>query len=337
MSQVPPSAASLRGAVDLSSLVNRAAAPSGTPAAAAPGAPGATGSVVTVPSLLLDGTDATFSQILELSNSVAVIVELWASWSDGSRVLAPLMQKLILEYGGQFVLVRVETDANPQLTSAFQAQSVPTVAAIIGGRPVALFEGAQPEQSIREVLEQVVQLAAQNGVTGRAQPTDGRTGAPAVEGEPGGDAPAEPAEEPLPPHHAEAYEAISRGDYKAAIAEYETALAQSPRDQLALAGLAQVKLLDRLAGQTLEQIRADGAAKPTDVEAQLLVADLDVSGGQVDDAFDRILALFAAAVAAGDAATKDTLRTRLLDLFEVVGLDDPRVTAARRRLTMLLY
>jgi putative thioredoxin len=338
VSQVPPSAASLRGAVDLSSLVNRAATPAGAaggPAGApgvAGGAPGASGAGVQVPSLLLDGTDATFSQILDLSNAVAVIVELWASWSDGSRILAPLMRQLILEYGGKFVLVRVETDSNPQLAAAFQAQSVPTVAAIIAGRPVALFEGAQPEESIRGVLDQVVQLAAQNGVTGVAMPADGGAGADA--GAEGGEGEAaEPVEEPLPPHHAEAFDAISQGDYKTAIAEYEKAIVQNPRDALAAAGLAQVKLLDRLDGQSLDEIRAAGAAQPTDVDAQLLVADLDVSGGHVEDAFDRILALFAKA----DQATKDTLRERMLELFEVVGLDDPRVTAARRRLTMLLY
>jgi putative thioredoxin len=133
--------------------------------------------------------------------------------------------------------------------------------------------------------------------------------------------------------NAEAFDAISQGDYKTAIAEYEKAIVQNPRDALAAAGLAQVKLLDRLDGQSLDEIRAAGAAAPTDVDAQLLVADLDVSGGHVEDAFDRILALFAKA----DQATKDTLRERMLELFEVVGLDDPRVTAARRRLTMLLY
>ncbi|MEA9986291.1 tetratricopeptide repeat protein [Subtercola sp. RTI3] len=335
MSQIPPSAASLRGAVDLSSLVNRPAPGAQAAGAAASGVAsgpaGEPGAGVSVPSLLLDGTDATFSQILELSNAVPVVVELWASWSDGSRILAPLMQKLILEYGGQFVLVRVETDTNPQLAAAFQAQTVPTVAAIIGGRPVSLFEGAQPEQSIREVLEQVAQLGVQNGVTGVAVPADGR-GLPGAGPDGDGEA-AEPVEEPLPPHHAEAFDAISRGDYKGAIAEYEKAIAQSPRDALAMAGLAQVKLLDRLDGQSLDEIRSAGAANPTDMDAQLLVADLDVSGGHVDDAFDRILTLFAKA----DQATKDVLRARLLELFEVVGTDDARVTAARRRLTMLLY
>ncbi|RFA22043.1 tetratricopeptide repeat protein [Subtercola boreus] len=340
MSQVPPSAASLRGAVDLSSLVNRAAAPAPGAAGAAgsgaavgagmPGTPGgAPGAGVSVPSLLLDATDATISQVLDLSNAVPVIVELWASYADASRVLAPVIQKLILEYGGQLVLVRVDTESNPQLTAAFQAQTVPTVAAIIAGRPVALFEGAQPEASVRDVFDQVLQLAEQNGVTGSAIPADGRVAG--AEGD--ADGAAEPVEEPLPPHHAEAFEAISRGDYKLAIAEYEKAIAQGPRDQLAIAGLAQVKLLDRLDGTTLDAIRSGAAAAPDDIDAQLLVADLDVSGGHVEDAFDRILGLFARA----DQPTKDLLRTRLLDLFEVVGTDDPRVTAARRRLTMLLY
>ena len=198
------------------------------------------------------------------------------------------------------------------------------MAAVIGGRPVQLFVGALPEAQVRDVFEQVLELAAQNGVTGRAVVD----GAPEVDGEQ-----AEPEPEPLPPHHQDAYDAIDRGDYDAAITAYRTAIAQDPRDQLAVAGLAQVSLIARLQGVTIADVRGAAAAAPTDVEAQLAVADLDVSGGHVDDAFDRVLTVFPSL----DAAGKDAARTRLLDYFEIVGLDDPRVAAARRRLTMLLY
>ena len=318
---LPPSMGNLRGAIDLSPLVSRAAAPS-SPArrpAAAPGAPGPGGGAA--PGLVVEGTDANFGQVLELSRTVPVIVDLWASWAGPSAELSPLLERLVLEYGGRLVLVSVDVDANAQLAQAFQAQSVPTVAAVIAGRPVGLFAGAIPEDQIRDVFEQVLVLAAQNGVTGTVGAEE-----PAAEG-------AEPAEEPLPPHHAEAYAAIERGDLDTAIAEYRTAIAQDPRDLLAVAGLAQVNLLARLRGKTLDEVRTAAAADPANLDAQLDVADLDLSGGHVDDAFDRLLGFFLSA----DQAGRNTIRTRLLEYFEIVGLEDPRVIAARRRLTNLLY
>ena len=330
MTTLPPVPSGLRGAVDLSSLVNRPPAPApGAASAGAPGAPtppdgGAPAASVAVPALVLDATDETFTQFLELSNTVPVIVDLWAEWCGPCKQLSPVLDKLVAEYGGRFVLAKVDVDANPQLTQAFQAQSIPAVAAVIGGRPVQLFVGALPEAQVRDVFEQVLELAAQNGVTGTAVVD----GAPAGEGET-----PEPEPEPLPPHHQDAYDAIDRGDYEAAIAAYTTAIAQDPRDQLAVAGLAQVSLISRLQGASLADVRAAAAAAPTDVDAQLAVADLDVSGGHVDDAFDRVLTVFPSL----DQEGKDAARKRLLEYFEIVGLDDPRVAAARRRLTMLLY
>jgi len=331
MSDIQPNPTTLRGAVDLTSLVNRAmtagqpqaaqAAPAGSADASGPDA------VVALPSLYFEGTDANFNDFLDLSATVPVVVDLRAEWSEPSKQLSSVLDRVIRDYEGRFVLVRVDVDANPQLSQAFQAQSVPAVAAVIGGRPVQLFAGAIPEAQIRDVFEQLLQLAAQNGITGRASVED-------ASGAEGADADAaEPAPEPLPPHHAEAYEAIERGDFATAISEYKTAIAQNPRDLMAVAGLAQVSLLARLAGKTLEEIRAAAAEAPKDVDAQLLVADLDVSGGHVEDAFDRLLSLFPTL----DADGKNTVRTRLLDYFEIVGVDDPRVSKARARLTSLLY
>jgi putative thioredoxin len=312
----PITPAGLRGAVDLSSLVNGSAK-----AAAAP----SSGEAQVLPGLVFDGTDANFSQFLDLSTTVPVIVDLWATWCEPCKQLSPILEKLVAEYAGRFVLVKVDVDANPQLSQAFQAQSIPTVAALIGGRPVALFTGAIPEPQVRDVFEQVLALAQQNGVTGQAQ-VEG--GADAAQQEP-----AEPEPEPLPPLHQEAYDAIERGDYAAAAAAYTTAIAQDPRDHEAVAGLAQVNLLGRLQGRSLDEIRSAGAAHPHDIDAQLSVADLDLSGGHVEDAFDRLLSIFATA----DAEAKDRLRERLLEYFQVVGVDDPRVASARGRLSALLY
>ena len=327
MTGLPPVPAGLRGAVDLSSLVNRPA-PSAVGAPAQPAAPGqpasAPGAAVAVPALVVDATDATFSQVLELSNTVPVIVDLWAEWCGPCKQLSPVLEKLVAEYAGRLLLVKVDVDSNPQLTQAFEAQSIPAVAAVIGGRPVQLFVGALPEAQVRDVFEQVLELAAQNGVTGTA----------VVDGAPAGEADdVEPEPEPLPPHHQDAYDAIDRGDYAAAVAAYKTAIAQDPRDQLAVAGLAQVSLLERLQGASLADVRAAAAAAPTDLEAQLAVADLDLSGGHIDDAFDRVLTVFPAL----DPVGRDAARARLLEYFEIVGTDDPRVATARRRLAMLLY
>jgi putative thioredoxin len=332
MSDIQPNPTSLRGAVDLTSLVNRAMTSGQSPAGATPtpgaGVPAAgEEAVVPLPSLYFEGTDANFNDFLDLSATVPVVVDLWAEWSEPSKQLSSVLDRVVRDYEGRFVLVRVDVDANPQLSQAFQAQSVPAVAAVIGGRPVQLFAGAIPEAQIRDVFEQLLQLAAQNGVTGRASVEDA-SGEPQSDGET-----PEPVPEPLPPHHAEAYEAIERGDYAAAVEEYKTAIAQNPRDFMAVAGLAQVSLLARLDGKTLEEIRAAAAEGPKDVDAQLLVADLDLSGGHVEDAFDRLLALFPSL----DADGKNAVRARLLDYFEIVGVDDPRVNKARARLTSLLY
>ncbi|MBF4613617.1 tetratricopeptide repeat protein [Curtobacterium sp. VKM Ac-1376] len=335
MSNIPPTPSGLRGAVDLSSLVDRAQrssqppvgapAPAGGPAGAV--APGTeTGADLTVPSLVMDVTDQTFQDVLQLSTVVPVIVDIWAEWCGPCKQLSPILEQLTAEYGGRVVLAKVDADTNPQLVQAFQAQSIPTVAAVIGGRPLGLFVGALPEAQVRDVFEQVLQAAEENGVSGRVT-VDGAA-APEDAAEQG-----EPEPEPLPPHHQAAYDAIERGDFATAIEEYKTAILQDPHDQMAVAGLAQVSLLDRLNGRTADEIRAAAAAGPQDVQAQLAVADLDISGGHVEDAFARLLDLVPTVF--GD--DREALRVRLVEYFELIGSDDPRVVAARRRLANALY
>ena len=314
MSSVPPSP-SLRGAVDLSALVRRANAPQPAPGSEASGAPSG-GVVVAV-------TDATFQSVVDLSSRVPVVVEFYAPG------LQPALGAIVASYGGRLVLATVDGAANPQLAQAFQVREVPAVAAIIAGRPVNLFLDIPPEAQVRQVFDELLALAAENGVTGTIPVNqDGTADAPDGEA-----AAAEPVEEPLPPHHQEAYDAIAAGDYAGAVAEYKLAIAQNPRDALAVAGMAQASLLLRLDGADAGAVRAAAAASPTDVDAALAVADLDVSGGHLDDAFERLLALFPSL----DQKAKDAVRARLLEYFEIAGADDPRVLAARRTLTNLLY
>jgi putative thioredoxin len=309
----PPSG--LRGAVDLSALVQRPQHEQQSPQPA------------TGDRIVFQTDDAAFGTTLELSRTVPVVVVLWASWSEQSAELVATLDRLVRAREGRLVLAVADADRSPQLVQAFQAQSIPTVVAVVAGQPVPLFAGAQPDEVITQVFDQLLELGAQQGVAGRVQEEG------AAEAGDAGDTSAEPTEEPLPPLHQEAYDAIERGDFEAAASAYRTAIAQDPRDSLAVAGLAQANLLWRLQGKSLDAIRGAAASVPDDLETQLDVADLDLSGGHVDDAFDRLLALFPKL----DADGKKRVRERLVEYFEVVGTDEPRVMAARRRLTNLLY
>ena len=306
MSNVPPTG-SLRGAVDLSSLVRRANAP-----VPEPGAAPATGA----DAIVFEASDATLQRIIDLSARVPVIVEFYTPGR------APRLGPVVESYGGRIALATVDGSVNPQLVQAFRVNAVPFEAAVIGGQPVELPQ--VPDEQLRQVLDQLLQLANQNGITGTI-------GGGSAEGE--DDAAPAPVDEPLPPHHQEAYDAIARGDYAEAVREYETAIAQNPRDDLAVAGRAQAALLLRLDGADAAAIRAAAASDRDDVDAQLAVADLDMSGGHVDDAFDRLIEAFPGLPADG----KDAVRKRLIEYFEIAGAEDPRVVTARRRLTSLLY
>lgn len=322
MTQMPPERFSMAGAVDLTPLVQKSMQSGSVPAGARANTGTSNGQqVVDVPSLVIDVTDETFPQIAQLSSVVPVVIDLWAEWCEPCKTLGPILEKVTKALDGQVLLAKVDVDANPQLTQAFQAQSIPTVAAIVGGKPISLFQGAIPEQQVLEIFTQLLELAAENGVTGRVSA-------------PTGDHDASEVTEPeLPPLHQEAFDAIERGDYAAAIAAYEKAIMQNPRDADAQAGLSQVRLLHRLHGKSLDEIRAKASAEPANIEAQLDVADLDVSGGHIDDAFARLLEAFVGA----DDEGRQIVRERLLELFDIVGLADSRVLAARRQLTSLLY
>lgn len=310
MTEMSPAA--LRGAVDLSSLRNRPAAP-------APGAQPPAGAPVV--DVVVDATDESFGQILELSRTVPVVVDLWAEWCGPCKQLSPIIEKVARELGGKVLLAKVDVDANPQLAQGFRAQSIPMVVALIAGQPVPMFTGAVPEQQVREVFAQLLQLAAQNGVTGSLD-----VGEPSEQ-------PEAPEEPPMPPLHAEAFAAIEMGDYAAAVVAYEKALAENPRDEDAIAGLGQVRLLERVQKLDLQDARAAAAAGPLDIAAQFDVADLDLAGGHVDDAFGRLLDLFAQL----PSDERTPVRERLVELFGLIGVTDPRVVTARNRLTSLLF
>lgn len=329
---VPPAAASplnLRGAVDLSSLKQRQAPPAG--AGTPPTPDGAAGSATSGPAanatadagaapLRVNVTEGNFQELVELSAQVPVVVALWASYSPESASMVDALERVINSYGGRLVLGAADIDAFPQLAQAFQVQAVPTAVAVVKGQPVPLFQGAADETQIRPLLDELLKVAAANGVTGSL----------------GGGAPADAEPAPLPPLHQAAFDAIEAGDYEAAAAAYRQALLEMPADAEAKAGLAQVELMGRLqplSAQDTEDLRTLAANEPDNLDAQLRVADLDVAGGHVEDGLNRVVGF----IGRNFGPERETARVRLLELFDVVGTHDDRVAKARQALARVLF
>ena len=322
---VPPAAASLlnlRGAVDLSTLKQRPAAPAGTGAAGGAVAPDGSQSGGTAggPDLRVNVTEANFQQLVELSAQVPVVFALWAPYSPESSGMLQTLDSVVKSYGGRLVLGAADIEAFPQLAQAFQVQAVPTAVAVLKGQPVPLFQGSADEQQVRALFDELLKVAAANGVTGSLNAGAGE----------------EPEPAPLPPLHQAAYDAIEAGDFDAAADAYRQALKEMPSDHEAKAGLAQVELMARLqplSAQDAESVRTLAANEPDNLEAQLAVADLDIAGGHVDDGLNRLVAF----IGRNFGPERETARVRLLELFDVVGASDERVSKARQALARVLF
>ena len=297
------------GAVDLSGL-------QGSDGPSAAGGPGPSAAyAVTV-------TEQNFQEVLEGSRSAPVLLAFESpSRSPESVQLANDLQTLSNEFEGRFLVGRVDIDAVPQIAQAMQIPSVPLVVLVAQGRPMPLIQDAAPIAELRQAITQVLQQLTASGFTGRHQPRSG------------GEVDEETGEEQLDPRYIPAQDALERGDIDAAVAEYEKLVQANPADTEAAAGLAMARLLKRTDGVDLDEARAAAAANPDDVDAQTLVADLDLLGGHVDDAFNRLVDV----VRRTTDADRDTARTHLIDLFGAVGNDDPRVQRARRDLASALF
>jgi putative thioredoxin len=269
---------------------------------------------------VFDVTEETFNtEVAARSRTTPVIVDLWADWCGPCKQLSPVLEKLANEAAGAWVLARIDVDANPRLAQAFQAQSIPMVVAIVGGQMVDAFLGALPESQVRQWLTQVLSVAGQLGV--------------AADGTPGPDGTDNLAADALPPAYAEAQAAMERGDMDTATSVIEKALAETPGDPVLKSWLAQANLIKRVGSYDQAAARRDAATSPSDVDAQLRVADIELASGRTEEAFDRLLGVIRRT--SGDERNK--ARLHLLSFFDIFPPDDPQVKKARGQLTALLF
>lgn len=297
----------MAGAVDLAAVQarNEAAARA---ADAAPPAPG---------QYVVEVTEATFqTEVIDRSFQVPVIIDVRSARSPSSEQLSALLERAAVAAAGAWVLAALDLDANPRVVQALQVRAVPTVFAVIGGQLVPGFEGALPEEQLQGFLDAVVQAGQEAGLTAAA-PADAGEAAP------------EPAEDP---RFVAAEQALEDGDFALAAERYQAILDAEPANTEAALALLQVRLLERV-GALDPSVAARADAEPGDIDAQLAAADLALAANDVDASFARLLA--ALSNSSGD--DRDRVRQRLVEYFDLLGNDDPRVGPARREMARVLF
>ncbi|MHA1570924.1 MAG: tetratricopeptide repeat protein [Alphaproteobacteria bacterium] len=285
-------------------------------------------------------TAGFMADVIEASQEVPIIVDFWATWCGPCKQLTPALEKLVRAAGGAVRLVKIDVDKSPELSQQLRIQSIPTVYAFHGGRPIDAFQGALPESEIKKWIDKIIAAA-------------------------GSSAPASPLEEGL----AAADAALEAGDNGSASTIYGQVLTHEPDNIPARLGLAKCHLQSgdtAAAREVVDQIPAEKQQTPevrTVVSAVELAETASAAAGRGDELraavaadendhqarYDLALALYAGGdgSAAIDALLEIIRRDRgwndgearvqLLKIFETIGPMDPLVVEARRRLSTILF
>ena len=276
------------------------------------GSPKVASEAINVPAIVMRVDAASIRDYLPLSEKIPILMLFVQTSDPASEALEKSVTALVQKTAGSIIALVVDAAASPELVQAFELNQIPSAYGLLKGQPAPLFVGNQPMEQIQLVITKVLQVAKENGLTGKAVVKE-------IEKEP-----------ELSPTLSAAYAAIDAGDYKGALALYEKALLENPNDALADAGLAQVKLLLRLEGKDLAVIIDSDA---TTDESILEKADALIATGNSAAGFKLLLGLF-------EKTAKDErepIRLRLVEMFMVAGNDNPDVVAARKALSLLLF
>jgi putative thioredoxin len=262
---------------------------------------------VTVASLVVQVTEKSLPVIVEVSKTVLVLLEFYHGTADSA------LEASVRNRAGKVFLGRVDATAEPRVAAAFGTKVSPSLFALIAGKPVPVFEGKLETAQIETVLDQLIATAAAQGVAGRL-----------VEG----DAP--DAISTLPKPLQEAMELVDAGEVDKALELLTKLKLETPKDVATSALLAQVTLMKRTMELPHEQILE---SQPTNFDEAITLADVLAAIGDFQSAFDLLLALYVQV----DADQKDSVKTRLLEYFEIAGGSNEQVKVARSKLSTLLY
>jgi putative thioredoxin len=263
-----------------------------------------------VPALVIQVDSNSIRDYLAISDSLPVLVLFVQENDPASQSLLTTVKTLTEKAAGKILTLVVDPVASPELSQAFELKQVPTLLGMLKGQPAPLFSGDQSIEQVQLIIDRVLEVGKENGLTGTVKI-------------------AEPAPE-LSITHQQAFAAIEENNYPLAQSLYEKALVENPNDQLAEAGLAQIKLLIRLEEKDLEALANSGGEALDEVLDRV---DALIATGSAQQGFEQLLALF-------EKMPKDQrepIRLRFVELFLVVGSDDPAVIAARKNLSLLLF
>lgn len=313
---------SLAGAVDLSSLKHKVDAE-----------PGQSGGAPAAGKYVIDTTEQSFQAMVETSSTFPILLLLWIPTDDRLFPLARKLADAVNAQNGKIQLSRIDIASYPSVAQALQVKGAPALFGLVSGRPMPIFQGLPSDEQIQQVIDtlipQVITLAQKSGVTGSAPLASGGDSGSDEDSNSDSDS---SDKEQVPPAHAKAHALAAQGDYSGAALEYEKVIEADPEDALAKRERAKALLLARSGKSDVREVRDAAAKNPDDVDATLAVADVDMIGGQVDDAFSRLLDF-----AVGHRADMDTVRARLVSYFPMLSADDPRVKRARNRIATMMY